>query len=77
MYKLKYESISRYILNEVETCRHLISIRLYFILTILITENDHNHILFLNNCNSAGFFSIAYNKMRKYISHCRNSSNIQ
>ena len=52
----KYESISRYILNEVETCRHLISIRLYFILTILITEDDHNRIFF-NNCNSAGFFS--------------------
>jgi hypothetical protein len=50
----KFESISRYILNEVETCHHLISIRLYFILTILITEDDHNHMLF-NNCNSAGF----------------------
>ena len=23
------------------------------------------------------FFFIAYNKMKKYISHCRNSSNIQ
>ena len=42
----KFESISRYILNEVETCHHLISIRLYFILTILITEDDHNHIFF-------------------------------
>ena len=40
----KFERISRYILNEVETCRHLISIRLYFILTILITEDDNNHI---------------------------------
>jgi hypothetical protein len=40
----KYESIPRYILNEVETCHHLISIRLYFILTILITEDDYNHI---------------------------------
>jgi hypothetical protein len=28
-----------YILNEVETRHHLISIRLYFILTILITED--------------------------------------
>jgi hypothetical protein len=55
----KYESISRYILNEVETCRHLISIRLYFTLTILITEDDHNHIFF-NNCNSAGVFFINY-----------------
>ena len=42
----KYESISRYILNEVETSHHLISIRLYFILKILITEDDHNHIFF-------------------------------
>ena len=41
----KFESISRYILNMVETCHHLISIRLFFILTILITEDDHNHIL--------------------------------
>jgi hypothetical protein len=71
----KFESISRYILNEVETCRHLISIRLYFILTILITEDDHNHI-FLTIATQLVFF-IAYNKMKKYISHCRNSSNIQ
>jgi hypothetical protein len=42
----KYESMSRYILNEVETNHHLILIRLYFILTILITEDDHNHIVF-------------------------------
>jgi hypothetical protein len=35
-----------YILNEVETSHHLILIRLYFILTILITEDDHNHIVF-------------------------------
>ena len=42
----KFERISRYILNEVETCHHLISIRLYFMLTILITEGDHNHICF-------------------------------
>ena len=53
----KGESISMYILNEVETCRHLILIWLYFILTILITEDDHNHIFF-NNCNSAVFFFI-------------------
>ena len=38
--------MSRYILNEVETRHHLILIRLYFILTILITEDDHNHIVF-------------------------------
>ena len=40
----KCERMSRYILNEVETSHHLILIRLYFILTILITEDDHNHI---------------------------------
>jgi hypothetical protein len=38
--------MSRYILNEVETSHHLILIRLYFILRILITEDDHNHIVF-------------------------------
>jgi uncharacterized membrane protein len=38
--------MSRYILNEVETSHHLILIQLYFILTILITEDDHNHIVF-------------------------------
>jgi hypothetical protein len=72
----KRESISRYILNEVETCHHLISIRLYFILTILITEDDHNHI-FCQQLQLSWFFFITYNKMKKYISHCRNSSNIQ
>jgi hypothetical protein len=72
----KFERISRYILNEVETSRHLISIRLYFILTILITEDDHNHFFFLTIATQL-FFFIAYNKMKKYISHCRNSSNIQ
>jgi hypothetical protein len=36
-----FKRMSRYILNEVETSRHLILIRLYFILTILITEDDH------------------------------------
>jgi hypothetical protein len=34
----KYEKMSRYILNEVETSHHLISIRLYFILTPLIYD---------------------------------------
>jgi hypothetical protein len=42
----KFERMSRYILNEVETSHHLILIQLYFILTILITEDDHNHIVF-------------------------------
>ena len=35
----KLEKISMIILNEVETSHILISIRLYFILTILITED--------------------------------------
>jgi hypothetical protein len=60
----KYEQMSRYILNEVETIHHLISIRLYFILTILITEDDHNHIFFLTIATLLVFF-IAYNKMKK------------
>ena len=64
----KFERMLRYILNEVETSHHLI--RLYFILTILITEDDHNHIIFFSNF-------ITYNKMEKYIAHCRNSSSIQ
>jgi hypothetical protein len=42
----KFERMSRYILNEVETSHNLILIRLYFILTILITEDDHAHIVF-------------------------------
>jgi hypothetical protein len=46
MYEYKYYRMSRYILNEVETSHDLILIRLYFILTILITEDDHNHIVF-------------------------------
>jgi hypothetical protein len=53
----KYERISRYILNEVETGRHLISIRLYFILTILITKDDHNHIFILTIATQLVFFS--------------------
>ena len=75
MIRERDERMSRYILAEVEKIHNLMSIRLYFILTILITEDDHNHIC-INNCNSAGFFFITYNKMKKYISHCRNSSNI-
>ena len=35
----KLERISRFILNDVATSHILISIRLYFILTILITED--------------------------------------
>ena len=45
MYEYKYYRMSRYILNEVETSHHLISIRLYFILTILITEDENIQIL--------------------------------
>ena len=61
---VEVERMSRYILNEVETSRHLISIRLYFILTILITEDDHNHIFFLTIATQL-FFFIIYNKMKK------------
>jgi hypothetical protein len=68
----KYERMSRYILNEVETSHHLILIRLYFILTILITEDDHNHIFF-KQLQLSCFIFITYNKMEK----CQNSSNIQ
>jgi hypothetical protein len=52
----KYEKISMYILNEVETSHHLISIRLYFILTNLITEDGSQPYFYLD-CNSAVFFS--------------------
>ena len=41
----KFERMSRYILNEVETSHYLILIRLYFILTILITEDEDIQIL--------------------------------
>jgi hypothetical protein len=68
----KFERRSRYILNEVETSHHLILIRLYFILTILITEDDHNHI-FLAIATQL-FFFITYNKMKKYIAHCQTES---
>ena len=73
---VEVERMSMYILNEVETSRHLIWIRLYFILTILITEDDHNHIFVLTIATQL-FFFITYNKIKKYISHCRNSSSIQ
>jgi len=47
----KHEQISRRILNEVETSHHLISIRLYFILTILITEDGSQpSLLFQLSC---------------------------
>jgi hypothetical protein len=36
----KYESISRYVLNEVETCHYLISIRLYLKRTYLCQVSD-------------------------------------
>jgi hypothetical protein len=48
MYKL--ERISMFILNEVETSHILISIRLYFILTILITEDGPQPSI-LSDCN--------------------------
>jgi hypothetical protein len=52
----KYERMSRYNVNEVEISHHLILIRLYFILTILITEDDHNHIFFYQLQLRWGFF---------------------
>ena len=48
MYKL--ERVSMFILNEVEASHILISIRLYFILTILITE-DGPQTSILSDCN--------------------------
>ena len=48
MYKL--ERISMFILNEVEANHILISIRLYFILTILITEDGPQPSI-LSYCN--------------------------
>jgi hypothetical protein len=48
MYKLK--RISMFILNKVETSHILISIRLYFILTILITEDGPQPSI-LSDCN--------------------------
>jgi hypothetical protein len=41
--------MSRYILNEVEASHHLILIRLYFILTILITEDDHKEYFYFSH----------------------------
>jgi len=38
------ERLSIFILNEVYASHHLISIRLYFILTILITEDGPQHL---------------------------------
>ena len=52
----KFERISRYILNEVETSHHLISIRLYFVLTILITEDGSQPYLFLAIATQLVFF---------------------
>jgi hypothetical protein len=36
----------------------LISIWLYFILTILITEDDHNHIFFLTIATQLFFYNL-------------------
>jgi hypothetical protein len=54
-----------YILNEVETSHHLISIRLYFILTILITEDGSQPYFFLIIAAQLFFVFITYNKMKK------------
>ena len=42
----KYERMSRYVLIEVEASHYLISIRLFFILMILITEDGSHSYLF-------------------------------
>jgi hypothetical protein len=41
-----YEKKNWVAIVKVEASHHLILIRLYFILTILITEDDDNHIFF-------------------------------
>jgi hypothetical protein len=61
-------------LNEVETSHHLISIRLYFFF------DDFNYVrqtYYFLTIATQFFFSITYNKMKKYILHCQNSSSIQ
>jgi hypothetical protein len=63
---VEVERMSMYILNEVETSRHLISIRLYFILTILITEDGSQPYFFLTIATQLVFF-ITYNKIKKYL----------
>jgi hypothetical protein len=55
MYEL--ERISMFILNEVESSHILISIRLYFILTILITED--------------GIMQFICNAVSTYLNHIR------
>ena len=66
--------MSRCTLNEIETRHHLISIRLYLILTILITE-DGPQPSFFNDCNFSSavrrskpqiliFLLITYYKMK-------------
>jgi hypothetical protein len=44
----------------VETSHHFISIRLYFILTILIREDDHNHIFILTIATQLVFCHIQH-----------------
>jgi hypothetical protein len=63
--------MSRYIVNEVEASHHLILIRLYFILTILITEDDHNHIIFSNTLT---FFHTCTSRSRSFITTLQQSS---
>ena len=75
----KFERISRCIINEVETGHRLISIRLYFILAILITEDDRNYLILMiaistqllgevsHNIIIIDFVFITYNKMKTNI----------
>ena len=62
----------RCILDEVESGHYLISIRLYFILTILIHTEDGLQPSFLNDCHinsvvsgtSSSLFSTTYDQMK-------------
>jgi hypothetical protein len=64
-----FERTSRYILYEVEASHHLISIRLYFILTILITEDGSRSYFFLIIATQLVFFSLPIIKWKKNIYH--------
>jgi hypothetical protein len=85
----KFEKISRCIINEIEASHRFISIRLYFILAILITKRDRNYLILMiaistqllgevsHNIIIIDFVFTTYNKMKKKIYHCRNSSNFK
>jgi hypothetical protein len=60
------ERISMFILTEVETSHILISIRLYFILTILITEDEPQPSI-LSDCNFKSSVSTYLNHIRIFL----------